>query len=178
MARMNLSDWTPEAKKARKKMQADERQRRKRQKEKEEREMAKKKDMLTPDSPEVVEFVDELRDLKFRDMIEPIAFWQREKRQRLPLDSSVLPLPDETPAAYQARYEHHRQLCLAKFYSGDFYARQKAAVRKAQFDAKEASEAKRRGITVFELQKRRKIAAALEAKKARELDRVAQKAAA
>ncbi|MDW9447445.1 hypothetical protein GOA58_07040 [Sinorhizobium meliloti] len=178
MARMNLSGWTPEAKKARKHEQADARKKKQRAKEKEEREMAKKKSLLTSNSPEVVEFVDELRGLKFRAMIEPIAYWEREHKQRLPVDSAVVAISGETPGEYQARNEHHRQLCLARFYSPDFYARQQAAERKKKFDLKEAREAKRLGITVFELRKQRKIAAAAEAKKARAVERLAQKQAA
>lgn len=96
--------------------------------------------MLTPTSPEVIELIEELRGLKFRAMIEPIAFWERETGQRLPLPRCI-PIDGESPAEFQERSEHHRQVVLAAFYSGDFYSRQKAADRKKAFDAKEAREA-------------------------------------
>ncbi|AEH79584.1 hypothetical protein SM11_chr2330 [Sinorhizobium meliloti SM11] len=178
MARQDLSGLTPAEVKAHKNEQARLRMAKMREAKKEEREMAKKKDMLTANSPEVLEFVDELHGLKFRAMIEPIAYWEREHKQRLPVDSAVVAIPGETPGEYQARNEHHRQLCLARFYSPDFYARQQAAERKKKFDVKEAREAERLGITVFELQKRRKIDAAVAAKKARAMERLAQKEAA
>ncbi|WP_162911159.1 hypothetical protein [Shinella zoogloeoides] len=180
MGRMNLSGWTPEAIAARKQQQANDRQKRKRAKEKEERDMAKKKEVLTESSPEVVEFVDDLRGLKFVGMIELIAAWERRYKQPFPIGSSVVAIPGETHAEYHERFEHHRQMALAKFYSQDFYARQKAKERKKAFDTKEAMEAKRAGISVFELQKRRKIAAAAaaEAKKARQVQRLADKIAA
>lgn len=178
MGRMNLSGWTPEAIAARKQQQANDRQKRKRAKEKEERDMAKKKEVLTESSPEVVEIVNFLREWKFKDMIEPIAKWERHHKQALPIGSSVVAIPGETYADYHKRFEHHRQMALAKFYSQDFFARQKAKERKNAFDNKEALEAQRAGITVFELQKRRKIAAAADAKKDRQVQRLADKIAA
>ncbi|MCZ7907758.1 hypothetical protein O9X94_00430 [Agrobacterium leguminum] len=177
MKRMDLSSLTPEEVKARKAAQADARKKKQRAKEKEEREMAKKKAMLTSTSPEVIELIEELRGLKFRAMIEPIAFWERETGQRLPLPQCV-PIDGESPVEFQERNEHYRQVVLATFYSGDFYSRQKAADRKKVFDAKEAREARRLGITVFKLQKRRKIAASIEAKKTSALQRMAEKKAA
>ncbi len=178
MKRMNLEGWTPEQKLARKATQADARKRKQRAKEKEKRDMAKKMAQHSSTSPAVLEFIDELRGLKFRDMIEPIAFWERENKQRLPLDSCILPDPGESRFEPAARKEHHRQLCLATFCSFDYYARQKAAARKKVFDDKQAAEADSLGITVFELQKRRKITASVTAKKARETRRLAEKIAA
>lgn len=178
MARQDLSDLTPAEVKAYKNKQARNRMAKMRAVKKEEREMAKKKELLTENSPEAAEFIDDLRGLKFTDMIELIAAWERRYQQLLPIGSSVVAIPGETHAEYHQRFEHHRQMALATFYSQDFYVRQKAKERKKVFDAKEAAEAKRLGITVFDLQKRRKIAAATEAKKAREIQRLASKQAA
>lgn len=173
MGRMNLDGWTPEARKAREKMLADARKQKQRAKEKEEREMAKKKALLTSTSPEVVEFLTMTIDYKIAALTEAIAIWEREYQQPLP----IAPLPDDV-SPFGPEGLRHRDLGIAKMLADGFFARQKAKERKNAFDAKEAAEAKRQGITVFELQKRRKIAAAIEAKKAREVQRLTDKIAA
>lgn len=173
MGRMNLDGWTPEAKKAREKMLADARKQKQRAKEKEERKMAKKKELLTLTSPAVVEFLAMTEGHKIAALTEAIAVWEREYKQRLP----IAPLPDDL-SPFGPEGLRHRDLGIAKILAGSFFERQKAATRKKSFNAKEAAEADRLGITVFELQKRRKIAAAIEAKKARQVQRLANKIAA
>lgn len=173
MARQNLSGLTPDEVKAHKNKQAKDRMAKMRKARKDERNMAKKKTLLTPTSPEVIEFLALTERFKIAALTEAVAAWEREYKQRLPIS----PLPaDVSPFGPEGL--RHRDLGLAKMLAHDFYARQKAAARKKVFDAKEANEAKRLGITVFELQKRRKIAAAVEAKKAREVQRLADKEAA
>lgn len=173
MGRMNLSGWTPEAKKARAKLQAGARKQKQRAKEKEEREMAKKKELLTPTSPVVVEFLAITEGHKIAALTEAVAIWEREYKQRLP----IAPLPDDV-SPFGPEGLRHRDLGIAKMLAHGFFERQKAATRKKAFNAKEAAEAERLGITVFELQKRRKIAASVKAKKAREVQRLADKIAA
>lgn len=173
MARMNLTGWTPEAKHARKKKQADARKKKQRAKEKEERDMAKKKELLTPASPDVVEFMALVEGFKLGALVEAVAAWEREYKQPLP----IAPLP-ENVSQYGPEGLRRRDLGLAKMLAYGFYEREKAAKRKKAFDASDAAEAKRLGITVFELRKQRKIAKAVEARKARAVERLAQKQAA
>lgn len=178
MARQNLSGLTPEEVKAHKNKQAKDRMAKMRKARKDERDMAKKNTLLIPTSPEVTEFLTLTEGFKIAALTEAVAAWEREYKQRLPLEPLADRKPDETTEAYWTRSNRQRDLSLAKMFASDFYARQKAAARKKEFDAKEAREAKRLGITVFKLQKRRKIAAAVEAKKAREVQRLAEKEAA
>ena len=173
MARMNLSGWTPEAIKARKHEQADARKKKQRRKDKEVREMAKKKVLLTPASPDVVEFMKLIEGLKLRALVEAVAAWERDYKQPFPL----APLP-ENVSPFGEEGMRHRDLGLAKILAHDFYGREKAADRKKAFDARDAAEANRLGITVFELRKRRKIALAADARKARAVERLARKQAA
>lgn len=179
MMRQNLSGMTLEEREAHRREQANERKRKQREKQKKEREMTKKLSVLTPNSPEVVEFVDALRGLKFSAMIEPIAMWEREYKQRLPIDSSVTALFGESNEDYQKRRYEHTQLCLARFYSLDFYGRQKAVVRRKAFDDRESAESVRFGITVYQLRNRKKIAAwkanKIASQNARELERLARR---
>lgn len=173
MARQNLSGLTPEEVKAHKNKQAKDRMAKMRKARKDERDMAKKKILLTPASPEVVEFLTLTQGFKIAALTEAVAAWEREYKQRLP----VSPLPADV-SPFSPEGLRYRDLGLAKMLAQDFYARQKAAARKKIFDAKEANEAKRLGITVFQLQKRKKIAASVEAKKAHEVQRLSQKEAA
>ncbi len=173
MARQDLSGLTPAEVKAHKNKQAKDRMAKMRAAKKEEREMAKKKELLTPSSPEVVEFLAITEGHKIAALTEAVAIWEREYKQRLP----VAPLPDDV-SPFGPEGLRHRDLGIAKMLAHGFFERQKAATRKKAFNAKEAAEAERFGITVFELQKRRKIAASVKAKKAREVQRLADKIAA
>lgn len=173
MARQDLSGLTPAEVTAHKNKQAKARMAKMRSAKKEEREMAKKKELLTPTSPDVLEFLAITEGLKLGDLTKAVAIWERDHKQRLPLS----PLPDDI-SPFGPEGLRRRDLGLAVILADGFFARQKAKERKKVFDAKEALEAKRRGITVFELQKRRKIAAAIEAKKARQVQLLADKIAA
>lgn len=173
MARQDLSGLTPAEVKAHKNEQAKARMAKMRAAKKEEREMAKKKELLTPSSPEVVEFLAMTEGYKLTALVEAVAIWEREYKQRLPIAS----LSDDV-SPFGPEGLRHRDLSLATILADGFFARQKAKERKKVFDAKETLEAKRQGITVFELQKRRKIAASVKAKKAREVQRLGDKIAA
>lgn len=173
MARQDLSGLTPAEVKAHKNKQAKDRMAKMRAAKKEERKMAKKKALLTPTSPEVVEFLAMTKGHKIAALTEAVAAWEREYKQRLPL----APLPDDV-SPFGPEGMRHRDLGLAKMLADGFFEREKAAARKRKFDAEQAREADRQGITVFELQKRRKIAASIKAKKEREVQRLADKVAA
>ncbi len=179
MARQNLNGMTPDQVKAHKNEQARLRMEKMRDAQKKEREMAKKTEQLTPNSPEVVEFVDEILGLPLRARVPLMAEWQRHYKQKLPVEQVGLsPASGETYPEFAKRREKERDLMLTRFFADDYIARGKAADRKKAFNAQEAKEAEHLGITVFELQKRRKIAAAAEARKARAVERLAQKQAA
>jgi hypothetical protein len=173
MARQDLSGLTPAEVKAHKNKQAKDRMAKMRAAKKEEREMAKKKELLTPTSPDVVEFLAITEGYKLTALVEAVAIWEREYKQRLP----IAPLPEDV-SPFGPEGKRHRDIGLAKMLADGFFERQKAAARKKVFDAKQAAEADRFGITVFELQKRRKISASIKAKKAREVQRLADKIAA
>lgn len=173
MARQDLSSLTPEEIKAHKNKQAKNRMAKMRAAKKEEREMAKKKELLSPTSPDVLEFLAMTEGYRLTALVEAVAIWEREYNQRLP----IAPLPDDV-SSFGPEGLRHRNLWLARMLADGFFDRQKAAARKKVFDAKQAGEAKRLGITVFELQKRREIAASVEAKKARALQQIAAKEAA
>ncbi|GGB03556.1 hypothetical protein GCM10011491_34660 [Brucella endophytica] len=180
MARKDLSKFTPAELKAYKNEQARLRMKKMRGKEKQERELAKASSILTPTSPDVIEFVTEIEMLPLAAKVELVAAWEREYKQRLPVEPVVKRLPGETFEDYQARDKRHRDLVLAKMFAADFYARQKAAARKKAYDARQAAEAARLGITVSQLQYRRKMAAWKAEKEAsqrsRELERLARRA--
>lgn len=181
MARQNLSGLTPEEVKAHKNEQARLRMVKMREKQKEEREMAKKRAMLTPTSPEVVEFVNEIDGLPLAAKVELVAEWQREYKQKLPVEAFV-PNPGETSEDYWSRKNRLRDLELAKMLAVDHFAREKAAVRKRAFNEREAADAAKLGLTVYEFQKRKKIAAwkakKVAAQEAREVERLARREAA
>ncbi|MBD9493188.1 hypothetical protein [Ensifer sp. ENS01] len=182
MARQNLSGMTPEERKDHKRKQGNERKRKQRKNEKDEREMAKKKALFTPECPEVVELADGILDLPLTARIPIMAEWQRHYKQKFPLEADGSMRPGETHEACTARRRRNRDLALTRFYADDYFARGKARVRKKKFDEKEADEAARLGITVFELQKRKKIGSWKAEKEAsqhsREIDRLARKIAA
>lgn len=179
MVRQNLAAMTPDQVKAHKNEQARLRMEKMRDARKKEREMAKKMELLTPNSPEVVEFVEAILTLPLPQRVPRLAAWQRDNKQKLPMEQVGLgPDAGELYEDFAKRRDKERDLMLTRFYADDYFARKKAAGRKKEFNDKEAAEADRLGITVFELQKRRKIAAAAEAKKARAVERLAQKQAA
>jgi hypothetical protein len=173
MARQDLSGLTPAEVKAHKNKQAKDRMAKMRAAKKEERKMAKKKALLTPTSPEVVEFLAMTKGHKIAALTEAVAIWEREYKQAFPL----APLSDDV-SPYGPEGMHRRDLGIAVMLADAFFEREKAAARKKKFDAEQAREADRQGITVFELQKRRKIAASVKAKKEREVQRLADKVAA
>ncbi len=179
MARQNLSGMTPEERKDHKRKQGNKRKQKQRESEKKEREMAKKKALFFPGSPEVVEFVDGILELPLRAKVELIAAWQREYKQKLPVEPFDGTKPGESSEDYWVRKNRNRDLELAKMLAFDYFGRQKAANRKKVFNDKEADEAARLGISVFELQKRKKIASWKAEKEAsqhsREIDRLARK---
>lgn len=178
MARQNLSGLTPAEVKAHKNKQAKARMAKMRAPKKEEREMAKRAALLTSASPDVVEFIAEIDDLPLSAKVELIAAWEREQKQTLPVEPFAGVLPDESSEDYWRRKLHARDLHLAKALAHDFIGRKKAGSRKSKFNGKQATEAQRLGITVFELQQRRKTAALDVARKQRELERLARKEAA
>lgn len=120
--------------------------------------------------------------MPLRAKVELIAAWQRDYKQKLPVEPFGGPKPGESSEDYWVRKNRNRDLELAKMLAFDYFGRQKAAKRKKLFNDKEADEAARLGITVFELQKRKKIAAWKAEKEAlqhsREIDRLARKVAA
>ncbi|MCY1375968.1 hypothetical protein D9M68_899480 [compost metagenome] len=107
-----------------------------------------------------------------------VAAWQREYKQKLPVEPFEGPKSGESSEDYWSRKNKHRDLELAKMLAFDYFGRQKASERRKKSAKKEADEATRLGITVFEYQKRKKLAAASKARTARELQRVAEKVAA
>ncbi|UXT48170.1 hypothetical protein FY136_02570 [Agrobacterium tumefaciens] len=135
MARMNLSGLTPEEKKARKARQADDRKKKQRAKEKAEREMAKMKNVLTPASPEVVEFLALVEGFKIAALTEAVGAWERDYKQPLP----VAPLPTGV-SPFGPEGMRHRDLELAKMLACDFYPRRNAAERKKARGRKRLSE--------------------------------------
>ena len=142
--------------------------------------MAKKRNTLTHTSPDVVEFIDAIVGLPLAARIELIAEWERMHKQSLPVEPFTAQKPGESSEDYGARSNRYRDLLLARMLAVDFFKRRAAAARKKTFNDREAAEAARRGITVYELQREKKAAkssAALDAKKVRELDRLARRAA-
>lgn len=182
MARQNLSGLTPEEVKAHKNEQARLRMEKMRGQRKKDREMAKKSAMLTPTSPEVVEFVDEIEGLPLSAKVELVAHWQREQKQQLPVEPFLGPISGETSEDYWSRKNKARDLGLAKMLAVDHFASEKAAVRKKRFNEVEAADAAKLGITVYELQQRKKTAAWKAKKeatqKAREVERLVRREAA
>lgn len=182
MARQNLSAMTPEERTAHRRNKANDRKRKQRKNEKDEREMAKKRAMFTPTSPEVVEFVKEIDALPLSAKVELVAHWQREQKQKLPVEVFVGPKAGESSEDYWTRKNTAGNLGLAKIFAEDHFAAEKSAARKKKFNEGEATEAARLGITVFELQRRKKIAASKAkkeaAQKVREVERLERKAAA
>lgn len=181
MPRQNLSGMTPEERTAHKREQANARKQKQRKEEKDEREMAKKRAMLTTTSPEVVEFVSEVEGLPLSAKVELVAEWQREYKQKLPVEPFV-PVSGESSEDYWSRKNRLRDLELAKILAVDHFANEKAAARKRAFNQREAAQASKLGITVYELQRRRKIAAwkakKEDAQKAREVERLERREAA
>jgi hypothetical protein len=182
MGRQNLSDMTPDERRDHKRKQANVRKQRQRNTEKKEREMAKKKILLSPDSPEVVELADAIIDLPLTARIPIMAEWQRHYKQKFPIEADGPMSPGETHVAYAARRVRNRDLWLTRFYADDYFARDKARVRKRMYDDAEAAEAARLGISVFEHQKAKKLVAWKVAKetsqKTREVERLARDIAA
>ncbi|KAB2658802.1 hypothetical protein F9K94_00965 [Brucella tritici] len=181
MARQNLSGMTPEERADHKRKQAADRKRNQRKKQKEEREMARMRATLTSSSPEVIEFVNEIDDLPFRAKVELIAEWEREFKQKLPV-KMFEPIPGEPSENYWSRKNRIRDLELAKMLASGHLERKKASARKKAFNDSEAEKAAQLGLTVYEYQKRKKVAAWKDKKQAeqktREVGRLARREAA
>ncbi|PYE88054.1 hypothetical protein [Phyllobacterium leguminum] len=179
MARKDLSGLTPAELKTYKNKQARLRMKKMREKEKQKRDLAKTSSILTPTSPDVIEFITEIEMLPLAAKVELVAAWEREYKQQLPVEPVAGMLPGEAHADYEARNKRHRDLALAQMLAFDFYTREKAAARKKAYEVRQAAEAARLGITVYQLQHRRKIAkwkAEKEAsQRSRELERLARR---
>lgn len=179
MARQKLSGMTPEEFKDHKRKQANARKRKQRANDKEARKMAKAKAILSPGEPEVVRLADDLVSLPLSARVPLMATWQRENKQKFPIEQTGLgPNEGEAYADFAKRRDRERDLMLTRFYADDHIAREKARARRKVSEAKEANEAARLGINVFEYQKRKRIAAASKARTTRELKRVMEKTAA
>lgn len=179
MGRQKLSGMTPDEIKDHKRKQANSRKQKQRAKDKEARKMAKANAILTPTDPEVVKFADDILCVPLRVRVPFMAKWQRENKQKFPIEQAGLgPNEGEAYADFAKRRDRERDLMLTRFYADDHIARDKARLRRKASEKKEADEAARLGITVFEYQKRKKIAATSKARTARELLRVAEKVAA
>lgn len=165
MARQNLSGLTPAEVKAHKNEQAKARMAKMRAPKKKEREMAKKAALLTSTSPNVIEFIAAIDGLPLSAKVELIAAWEREQKQKLPVEPFAGILPGESSEDYLRRKRHVRDLHLAKMLAHDYHTRKNASHRKRKFNKKQATDAQKLGITVFELQQRRKVAALDEARK-------------
>jgi hypothetical protein len=179
VARQKLSGMTPDEITEHKRMLANARKQKQRAKEQEERKMAKAKSILSPNDLEVMQFADDILGIPLHARIPLMAIWQRDNRQKFPIEQVGLgPGDGEDYADFAKRRDRARDLMLTRFYADDHIAREKAALRRKKSEKKEAEEAARLGLTLFEFQKRKKIAAVSKARKARELQRVAEKAAA
>ncbi|SFH22989.1 hypothetical protein [Ensifer sp. OV372] len=179
MARQKLGGMTPDEIKAHKNEQARLRMEKMRNEQKKERKMAKAKAILSPNDPEVVKFADDILSLPLSARVPLMAIWQRENKQKFPIEQVGLgPDAGEEYADFAKRRDRVRDLMLTRFYADDHIAREKARDRRKKSEKKEADEAARLGLTVFEFQKQKKMTAASKARKARELQRLSEKVAA
>lgn len=175
MARQKLSGMTPDEIKDHKRKQANARKQKQRAKDKEARKMAKAKAILSPNDPEVVQFADDILGFPLSARVPLMATWQKENKQKFPIAKVGLgPNEGEAYADFAKRRDRERDLTLTRFYADDHIAREKARLRRKVSERKEADEAARLGVTVFEFRKRKKITA----KKSRELKRVGESVAA
>lgn len=175
MARQKLGGMTPDEIHEHKRKQANARKQKQRAKDKEARKMAKAKAILSPNDPEVITFADDILGIPLSARVPLMAIWQRDNKQKFPVERvGYGPEEGEEYADFAKRCLRARDLMLTRFFADDHISREKAALRRKISEKKEAAEAARLGITVFEFRSQKKT----KARKARELQRVAEKVAA